>query len=1216
MDPVLFLGQVRGRLRRALLIEGCARLLVVTLVMVAGVVAADYLWPTPGWFRLAALLTLLGIVGSLSRIRLVRPLLRAMDDRALAQFVERRLPGLDGRLLTVIDGIPLAQERPLLEQALTAVAVRQLIPARTLPRWLAAAGTGVLVVVVIAILSPRFAHDAVDRLFLPLGSTQWARGTTLDGHLDSEVVASDRKPTMTIERHHWRNSLEDNSYQAPVMLSWEAVSGPALGRTGARQLPGMRGTTWQAALPTLPPGRWRITVESGDAEPLQLMVRSVARPSLSQVEATITPPAYARLPVLHLPTLACTALPGSQLAFHVAFASEADRRIDTVSAQVTANGTTKTLALTRDSSGFASSLTVPVGATQEIMLSAADQDGISVDPPPTFTITPQEDRPPSVSLSGPGMTEAVTPHATVGITVDASDDFALAKLELHGQVQPLTAPGATAPPPTSPPTTIASFADAAGAQATTRHALAEISSMAALGDQLLVTGWASDANTVSGPGVTTSSPILLRVVTEEALRQELDRLLTEARERASQAREEIGAGLVTPSKLTGAARSAALAAQKCSDLVDQVVRRWAENHLDPQRIVPAGQASVVLHHDGLPQLASAASGGGDIPARAGDEALAKVEKLLASMLQEGDLTRILNDLITKQAHLNDESQSFVLAHLTQSLDDAARAQQANIVERQQGVADEMKALERKILANTAPQLDSARKLTTDDPIGEHLADAAQEIGSEDKGTNGVQTQQAAIEAMRKLLAALRGGDAAGELSDRVGALAAAQEDIEKDISSGKRPQDLSQKEKDLQAAINRLIAEVAAHDAQTGKTMSSASESASSTAGDMDKGNGDAAGTDAAATANLLRDVQKRLSGDNDQDKNKKEKDKKKNADVVALLHELLSLETQLVADAIPLHMALGEKPLDFASSREVTALGQRQSDILLRLQEEGLKPLEKDIIATVGLNRVAAAMQKAQDRLQVPLLGARGVRLLKIALAELSRLVDIADAPAPPNPNGGGNSGGGNEAPFPAQAEIGLLVAMQQELSRMTDADRPIDLAKGQADLRDLIDGMLSRSRPGSRPAVLLERTRRAMASAASLLAEKDRGLLTRHEQLDAEGELKRMLAESGGGGGGKGDSSSSRSHQNPHQGQSPNQSQAPPSAGATGGASAGAGTKSGQHQGDSSIVATPQTGAMGRIDLPEEKREQLRQAREENLAPRAMQLYERYLELLDEKQ
>jgi hypothetical protein len=1213
MDPALFLGQVRGRLRRSLMIEGMARILVMTIGLICAVITADYLWPTPGWFRLAALLAIIGAIGYGVRSRLARPLLKSMDDRALAQFVERRLPGLDGRLLTVIDGIPLAGEKPLLESALTSEAVRSLVPARTLPRWVSSALTVLIAVAAIGMLFPRFAQDACGRMFIPLGSTQWARGTTLEGHLEQAVVASDRKPMLDIERHHWRDSHDDPSYQAPVTVNWEAIDGPAIGRTGARQLPGMHGTNWQASLPALPPGHWRISVESGDAEPLVLVVRSVARPSLTQVLATVEPPAYSKLPTLHLPTLACTALPGSHIHFSVTFAGETDRHIDTVTASVSSQGKTQPLPLVRQDGGFSSGLTVPVGSPQEIILTAADEDGISVDPPPTFTITPQEDRAPTVSLSGPMMSETVAPHAVVAIAIDASDDFALALLELHAQVSVVPPAGAEAPPAAGKRSTIAAFPDAAGAAATTRHASADIATLAALGDQVLLTGYATDANTISGPGVSTSAPILLRVVSEEALRQELDRLLSEARERASQAREEIGAGLASPAKLSAQARSAALAASKCTELVDQVLRRWSENRLDAQRIIPATQAGVVLHHDVAPQLSAAANGGGETAARAGDAALAKVEKLLSSMLQEGDLTHRLIDIMTKQEHLNAESRTFVLDHLTQALDDAAKASQANIVERQLGVAEEMKDLERQILANTAPQLAAARKLTTEQPIGEHLSDAADQVASDTQRPQAVQTQQAALAAMKKLLESLRGGDAAGELSDRVGALAAEQENIEKDLTAGKRPQDLLTREQDLKSATERLQAEVAARAAEAGKAMAAAAESAGATSSDMQKGSSESAGSDAAAAANLLREAQKLLSGDNDPEKAKK--DPKKDPDIVALLHELLSLQTQLLADATPLHLTLGEKPLDFSGSRAVSALGGRQSDILLRLREEAMKPLEKNLLATVGLNRVAVAMQKTVDHLQTPALGARGIRLIKISLAELSRLVDIAETPPPPSQPSSGQGGGGNAAPFPAQAEIALLVSMQQELSRMTDADRPSDVAKGQADLRDLVQQLEQGSRPGSRPTVLLSRTRRAMASAAALLADHDRGLDTRHEQLDAEMELKRMLAEMGsGGGGGGGQGSGGRSRQQPRPG-SP--TPAPPSAAqpAPSGAGSGSGNKSGGKPGDSTVVATPDTGAGMRLDLPEEKREQLKQARQENLAPRAMQLYERYLELLEDK-
>ncbi len=1228
MDAPHFLGKVRRRLSRVILLEGASRVLLLLLSLCAAIVAADYCWPTPGWFRLAALLALIAAVGLATHVRLIRPLTRAMDDRALAQFVERRLPALDGRLLTLIDGIPLAHESQALEAALHPAAVQTLVPARLMPRWLAGAGFALLLVFGVAASAPRFFSDACARLLLPLGSTQWARGTTLDAHLERAVVACDRKLGITIERHHWRASREVVDYEAPVLVSWEGLDGPASGHHDARQLPGLRGNSWQAALPALAPGRWRITIESGDALPCVLESLSVSRPSLVTVSATLTPPAYAKLPVQHLSTIACSALPGSQIALHLRFASDPGREIAGASGELAVGTAITALELTRDGDGFAAHLAVKPGQPIQVVLHAVDGDGIGIDPPPSFTVTPLEDHPPTVALSGPQPTEAVTVHAKVPIIIDATDDFALARLELHAQIgaarstaEATSGEHGAAPAPAvdsaAAPKAIATFPDAAGAAATTRRAVVQIGALAGMGDQLVLTGFATDANDVTGPGQTTSAPILLRVVSDEALRQEIDRLLNEARERASQSREEIGAGLAKPAKLVSAARTARLQAERCAALVDQALRRWGENQFPAEQIQPAADADGLLHQSAIPDLSKVASESALDTARAADGAMAKVEKLLGSLLQEGDLTRRLADLIAKQEHLGEESRAFVLAHLTQELDDAGRAQQANIAERQKGLAEDVKELEHQILSNASPQLAKAREQVQAHPIGERLNDAAGAIASQANRPQAVQTQSEALADMKKLLEALRGGDAAGDLADRIGALAAREEGLVKDLDAGKNPRGLEKTQQDLAEEMKRLQAEAQQKDPDAGKAVAAAKDSADSAAQGMSKGDRASSARDASASASLLREAQRRLNPDQQKDEQKK-KDDKHTPDVMKLLRELMILQTQVVADATIIHQVQGEKPLDFSGSRAVSALGQRQGDILLRLKEEGIKALDQNPIAVIALNRVAAAMDKAQGRLQTPALGIHGMRLLRIALAELKRLIDICDAPPPPS-EGSASDGGGQRkgAAFPPKAELALLAAMEEEIAHLTDAARPEDLAKSQGELRDLVEGMEHQSRPGTRANILLARTRRAMASAAVQLNDKDRGLLTRDEQSDAVAEIRRMMSESNsGGGGGGGGSGGSRGKNKNRPSGNPSPSDSP--GGNPSGAAPGGGAKSGSKPHDEAtegVIADQRNGPL-KLELPDEMRERLKQARAQNLGPRALQLYERYLELLEDDQ
>jgi hypothetical protein len=160
MDAPALLGAVRSRLRRTVALGGVARLAVLLVVGTGAAVLADRMLFLPGGLRLALLLGLLALAGVIVWRRLIRPLRVPLSDRDLASFVERRVPALEGRLLTAVDGIALDEaERGRLAAALPAGGARSLVPASSLPSLLtgaaAALGAAVLIAPGPAAVRPR-----------------------------------------------------------------------------------------------------------------------------------------------------------------------------------------------------------------------------------------------------------------------------------------------------------------------------------------------------------------------------------------------------------------------------------------------------------------------------------------------------------------------------------------------------------------------------------------------------------------------------------------------------------------------------------------------------------------------------------------------------------------------------------------------------------------------------------------------------------------------------------------------------------------------------------------------------------------------------------------------------------------------------------------------------------------------------------------------------
>jgi hypothetical protein len=193
----------------------------------------------------------------------------------------------------------------------------------------------------------------------------------------------------------------------------------------------------------------------------------------------------------------------------------------------------------------------------------------------------------------------------------------------------------------------------------------------------------------------------------------------------------------------------------------------------------------------------------------------------------------------------------------------------------------------------------------------------------------------------------------------------------------------------------------------------------------------------------------------------------------------------------------------------------------------------------------------------------------------------------------------------------LALLAAAQDELSVLTAANRPADLALMQKELNDLVGVVIQASRPGTRAGLLLGRTSRAMASAADLLHEKDRGATTRHEQAAAVASLRRLIAEAKGQQGeGKSDSSGQPQNKPGNKGSPP-----PGSPGSTPGDGKGTGQAakgSEKSTGTSTGVLVGSKEEATLMHLPPERREQLQEARKQDLPPGALSIFERYLEVL----
>jgi hypothetical protein len=1192
MDHTIFLSRLRARLRAVLIADGAARLTVIILLAVAALVGLDYAFHLPGWLRAGAMLVVVASVANVVRKRLWRPFTLAHDDRALAILAERRAPALAGRLATRVEGLSLgAADEAVLASTLQATTPGALVPGRKLPRNLAIAGGLVLAALVTALLMPWLAQDGLARLLLPFGGSEWRRLQGLTGELERGVVASDEKAVLTVTRHHGPAS--------PVTLAWRRSGG---GPGEERQLAGLDGP-WRHAL-GLSAGDWTLTATSGDALPVDLPLRVLDRLAVTAIDAAITPPAYAKAPPVQQPTLAATALVGSQVSFTATVPLPASRSLTEAWLDLPGTGGPQRIALTVAGGTARGAFTIQSGG--EAVLGGRDGDGLGI-APARFAIEAIGDRPPVADLTGPREGELVSARAEIRLTATGTDDLGLAQLAIERRIRPATGEGA-------PAADLTAWTDVAGRTTASRPTVLSLAGSAKSGDVVVLTARASDANDLSGPGIGRSRPLTLKVVDEDELRTDLARVAADAKERLSRAREDLAQGLGQDAKLAAAARAAGIAAEKAADLLATLERRWADNQLPADQVRPAAQAKALVAQ-ALPQLTAAAAGAAQ-PAREADASLADAERMLAQLVQESDLGKTLASLIVREEALHAATRTMVKDYLVRPLDDEGRARRADLAKRQDELAEQVRELERKLLADGSAQLDAAKDVVRSRAPGDRLALAGRQVAGDDQRAKAVESQKDAIEALKKLQDLLRGDAAAKALADRVGELAYKEEIKQSELDSGRRPQELQAEQERLAADIERLKEDAAKAGPEAGKLAEAAAGQAKSAAQGMAAGDRAGASRDAGAAAALLRELQKGLQGQDQQAKDEKEKTGPQ--DVMAALKELHRQQSRVLVDAAGLNRTHGDGDLPFDAQRQAGGLGQSESDLALICQEEVTAKLDKFPLAKEAASRIQSALSKAAEHFIKPAAGRRGERLAATALNEIARMIDIVEAM--PSPEGKGGDGGGDgqqgeKPPFPAEGELALLGAMQDEVGRLTAARRAADLLAGQTRVRDLVEGVLKTTRPGSRPGLLMLRAWRASAQATELLAVGELGATTRNEQELVVLHLRQLLAEAQSG---KGDGDGKQGkNQKPRDPPKPDggQPQPQPGGGAQpGGAAAGAAQAGAKAAGSGRVQVQGAQESGDLLHLPPERREQLRNAREQLKSARAQQLFERYLELLED--
>jgi hypothetical protein len=1243
------LNTFRRRWRSAVMARGVSLIVLMLIPLAAGLALLDWWqsWPAP----LRALLGFALLFWTAHRAwRLLwRPLQLPVSDQDLALVLERRLPELQGRLISATEGIDLGPtETNRLAATLAAVPPSTLL--REWPMWQAASGASLCLIVVLglALWQPHVVSIAVGRIFTPWQEINWPRHDSLALDVERTYVAADEP---VIIRANLLTGRVTGLRLSAVPLTVIAGDTPAPRRLGS-------GPTWRETW-RLPVGRWQITASGGDAVPVSTIVTVIERPVWQAMSLDVTPPAYANLPAQHFAeALPLTVLPGTtvKLTATPRSSSTADssgtEESPEESLQKLPEGAVLQVALEIQQGDTTTTTYSDASLTQEAIIDAPqtwqalpvirlpDGSTISANEATPLRLSLRRDEPPVVGLTGVTRLESVTPNAVLPLLGDMRDDFGLANARLamlvenaetnnaeNDQGQQTSIEDIFAWP--IPENAQAPLSNITGRQETTRKLPITVADHAGVGSRIFLVLIAEDANDITGPGVGHSATLSVQVVSAESLRQELDRTLLSLRDRVAQARGHLNDALresnPAPDRDLAEARL-----ERTQQQLAELAERWQRNALDTER----GKALDEVSEQGLEALASIRSAQAD-NRRAilqAEAAVAALEHRIRDLLNNDDLARELVRLIERQQALHEATKTFIQATLAGIHTDDQRLEQDSLASRQEVLVGETADWTRRLLSSSTPSYQRAQDLIRRGQPAAALREAAQAIAAERNRSTAINQQRHALKNLRATLAALQGADAGQQLARALNALAAQEERAAADRRAGLNAEETENEWREEQQEL-AAQAEALANQAESDQQEASA-ELSRQAAEQMQQAaeatDPQAAAEHAEAAAALLRQAARQAAGE----QNQNEQNDQDNQPSTEQREELLALLRDLIEAQQKLWLRSQAAP-DPTPRLPTARLAKDQDDIFLQLTDDAGALAAGDALAEFALQAPTAAVERATRLLEDTGHDAAARVAIRRAFVSLERLLGILDTLPPPiikKEEGGGGEGGQQQQqqqanPYPSRAAIALLEAMQAQVQNLTRAGLLSKATTLQDDLRTALSELAQRTRPGTRPAQLLQRAARAMASSADLLANSPelRGvLLAEHDA--ARQALWALLEEIEVR---QGQSGNSSNDQPPHQGeqQPDNQDgqQPPPQANDQQQGQDAEGDAGSANVGQNSVADGSGEGGGGNGDvdstnpeealmhLPAKERERILRARAANLPPESLRLYLRFLELLE---
>jgi hypothetical protein len=257
---------------------------------------------------------------------------------------------------------------------------------------------------------------------------------------------------------------------------------------------------------------FRLQISGGDDRTGWIAVQLLSRPEITNVAVTVEPPAYTGLKRTTFDRRAGTyVVPAGSRVVLEGRANLPLRGVD-----VAIEGSRLQTLILSNAADFVVRLPSEQVKTGTYRLQAISARGVPALRPTSVSLRVEPDRPPRVTASLDGIGQWVLPRAVVPVVCEFQDDYGVTAAWLEYQSQPPTGGNSGV---IQVPITLPEPASTGGAARV--NYLLELRSLDLDADATLsFRATARDSNTLSGPGQGQSASYTLRVVTEEAMRQD------------------------------------------------------------------------------------------------------------------------------------------------------------------------------------------------------------------------------------------------------------------------------------------------------------------------------------------------------------------------------------------------------------------------------------------------------------------------------------------------------------------------------------------------------------------------------------------------------------------------------------------------------------------------------------------------------------------------